>query len=355
MPQKKPIKLKYVITIPSVDFLNYAAINDLILLGSKDKRYQDLKEHNPVLKQYLDSFRTPFGKKVNPSIIVRDESLEKVEPSHLCAFRNAIAISSVIGSRILSHNQTNTGFYCTDLFDFYPVSVSSDGTDLIARTAFEDSICCDVNNFSGQTTSSVIYPENIRPAIDDKLMLALLDVIEKKARTLEEKRFKNRVTRTMEMVFYALRSPFVVLGEPTDFGVQMSLWVSAFETLANHHSTDVKFSDVSAIIKAVPWRDKKLRIRNHASPTQQGKKTSLPVQIYGRLYRTRNAYIHGNVLRKGEYEFHKRKGWGNLFFQVPALYRCVLIHILNSKNFGSPIRNSQEHDLYEKVLLSKEQ
>jgi hypothetical protein len=292
---------------------------------------------------------------VNPSIIVCDESLEKVEPSHLCAFRNAIAISSVIGSRILSHNQTNTGFYCTDLFDFYPVSVSSDGTDLIARTAFEDSICCDVNNFSGQTTSSVIYPENIQPAIDDKLMIALLDVIEKKARTLEEKRFKNRVTRTMEMVFYALRSPFVVLGEPTDFGVQMSLWVSAFETLANPHSTDVKFSDVSAIIKAVPWKDQKLRIQNRSSPTQRGKKTSLPVQIYGRLYRTRCAYIHGNALRKGDYEFHKRKSWGNLFFHVPALYRCVLMHILNLKGFGVPIQNTQEHDLYEKVLLSKGQ
>lgn len=350
---KKPQKLKYVITIPSVDIRNYIAINDLILLGSSDSRYQELKERNPVLKQYLDSFRTPFGKKVNPSIIVRDESLEKVEPSHLCAFRNAIAISSVIGSRILSHNQTNTGFYCTDLFDFHPVSVSSDGTDLIARTAFENSMCCDVNNFSGHTTSSVIHPENIEPAIDDKLMLALLDVIEKKARTLEEKRFKNRVTQTMEMVFYALRSPFILFGEPTDFGVQMSLWVSAFEILANPHSTDVKFSDVSAIIKAVPWRDKKLRIRNLASPTRQGEKTSLPVQIYGRLYRTRNAYMHGNVRRKGEYEFHKRKGWGHLFFQVPALYRCVLMRILNLKGFGVPIQSTQEHDLFEKILLSK--
>jgi hypothetical protein len=353
VPQKKTIKLKYVITIPSVDFTNYVAINDLILLGSKDRRYQDLKEHNPVLKQYLDSFRTPFGKKVNPSIIVHDESLEKVEPSHLCAFRNAIAISSVVGSRILSHNQTNTGFYCTDLFDFYPISVSSDGTDLVARTAFENSICCDVNNFSGLTTPSVIYPENIRPVIDDKLMLALLDVIEKKARTLEEKRFKNRVTRTMEMVFYALRSPFVGLGEPTDFGVQMSLWVSAFETLAKPYNTDVKFSHVSDMIKAVPWKDKKLRIRNHASPTQRGKQTTLPVQIYGRLWRTRIAYIHGNVMRNGEYEFHKRKSWGNLFFQVPALYRCVLMRKLNLKGFGLPVQSTQEHDLFEKILLSK--
>ena len=352
---KKTRKLKYVMTIPSVDIQNYIAINDLILLGSNDKRYQELNKQNPVLKQYLDSFHTPFGRKMNPSIIVRDESLEKVEPSHLCAFRNAIAISSVIGSRILSHKQTNTGFYCTDLFDFYPVSVSSDGTDLIARTAFENSICCDVNKFSGQTTPAVIYPENIQPVIDDKLMIALLDVVEKETRKLDEKSFKVRVIRSMEMAYYAMRSPFVTLGEKSDFGVQMSLWVSAFETLANPHDKDkdVKFSDVSAIIKAVSWKDQKLRIINRASPTQKGKKTSLPVQIYGRLYRTRNAYLHGNALRKGEYEFHKRKSWGNLFFQVPALYRCILMHILNLNGFGLPIQNTREHDLFEKVLLSK--
>jgi hypothetical protein len=117
MKQKKPEKLKYVMTIPSVDFLNYVAINDLIFLGSGDKRYQDLKAQNPTLRQYLDSFKTPFGRKVNPSIIVRDESLPKVNVSHLCAFRNAIAIASVVASRAYSCIQNSSvGLYCTDLF-----------------------------------------------------------------------------------------------------------------------------------------------------------------------------------------------------------------------------------------------
>ena len=59
--QTKVEKLKYVMTIPSVDFLNYVAINDLMLLGSHDKRYQDMKAQNPVLKQYLDSFKTGYA------------------------------------------------------------------------------------------------------------------------------------------------------------------------------------------------------------------------------------------------------------------------------------------------------
>jgi hypothetical protein len=352
--QAKIEKLKYVMTIPSVNFLNYVAIDDLMLLGSEDKRYEAMKSQNLVLKQYMESFKTPFGKKVNPSIIVRDKCLSKVNVSHLCAFRNAIAIACVVASRVYLYTQGQIPvFFCTDLFDFYPVSVSSDGTDLVARTAFENSIFCDADNFTGQTTPSVIYPESIRPVLDKEFMLTLLDLIEKKAYTPDEKSFKTRVIRSMEMAYYAMRSPFVTLGERSDFGVQMGLWISAFEILANPHIERVSFSHVSTMIKSVPWKDKKLRIKNRAAIGIKAKKTSLPVQIYGRSYQTRNDYMHGNMMREGVYEPRKRKGWGNLYFQVPALYRCVLLHELNSKGFGELNKNSYEHVLYEKALLSK--
>lgn len=355
MTQKKSAKLKYVMTIPSVDFAKHVTINDLILLGSSDKRYKDLKAKNPVLRQYLDSFRTPFGRKVNPSIIVRDERLAKVDASHLCAFRNAIAIACVVGSRVCSCIQNqSTGFFCTDLFDFHPVSVSNDGTDLIARTPFENSAWCNTNDFTGQTTLAVIYPENIQPAFDDELLLALLNVVERKPGTRDEKSFKTRIVRSMEMVFYALKSPLANLREPVDFGIQTALWVSAFEILANPHNAGVRFKDISEMIKSVPWKDKKLRVKNRAAVGAfKGKKTTLPVQIYGRLYQTRNAYMHGNAISKGQYEFRKRKKWGKLFFQAPALYRCVIMHYLNSRGFGKLLTASQEHILYEQVLISK--
>jgi len=59
-------------------------------------------------------------------------------------------------------------------------------------------------------------------------------------------------------------------------------------------------------------------------------------------------------MHRGEYEFAKRKGWGNLFFQAPALYRCVMMNALNSRGFGKSLTVSQEHALYERVLLSKD-
>ena len=50
-------------------------------------------------------------------------------------------------------------------------------------------------------------------------MLALLDVIEKKACIFDEESFKTRVVRSMEMAYCAMRSPFVTPGERSDFGV----------------------------------------------------------------------------------------------------------------------------------------
>lgn len=348
-------KLKYVITIPSVDVPGYVAIKDLILLGSGDKRYQDLKEQSPILKQYLDSFKTPLGNKINPSVVVQDEDLSQVDASHLCAFRNAIAIAAVIGSLKDSYLYGRPmGYYCTDLFDFHPVSISRDEKDLVARTPFEMCFGSKVSDFIGQTTWSVIYPNKIDPIYDKEFMTALLDVVEEQTHTRKKQLFKNRVVRSMEMAYCALKSPFANLGRSVDFGILTVLWVSAYEILANPHVADVKFSDVSVMIKSVPWREKKLRIKNRmAVGAVKRKKTTLPVQIYGRLYKTRNDYIHGNVIHKATYESCSRKGWGSLFFQAPALYRCALMHILNKEGFGGSIENSQEHEYYEKVLLKK--
>ncbi len=48
--------LKYVFTIPSIDILGHISIDDLILLGSDDDRYQQLKKDSTFLSRYLDSF-----------------------------------------------------------------------------------------------------------------------------------------------------------------------------------------------------------------------------------------------------------------------------------------------------------
>ena len=339
--------LKYLFTIPSIDISGHISIDDFILLGSKDERYQELKNSNSFLSKYLDSFRSPFGAKINPSIVVRDKTLPKANADSLTAFRNAIAVSSVIYSIVYN---THTGCTCTDLFDFHPISVSSDGNDFSIRTPHTIGIDDRIKDFKGQATLAVPYPEMVRPLFDEEFMMTLLNLLERKPRRIKEKEFQNRVIRALDMAYYALRSPFANLGNKTDFGVSVSLWVSAFEILANPYKKNVNFKYVRTLIKQVPWKNARLRRKNYTAIAYKGK-TTLPVQIYGRLYYTRNMYLHGNIIPKGSFEFRRRKNWGNLLFQVPVLFRCVLIHLLQTNGFTPESQYPCLQSACEKVLL----
>ncbi|MBN2129158.1 MAG: hypothetical protein JW741_06660 [Sedimentisphaerales bacterium] len=357
-------KFKYVMTIPSIDIRNAISIKDLILVGSEDERYRRLKEENSLLAKYLESFRTPFGIQVSPSIIIRDASLPKVAAEDLCCFRNAIAVPYVIASQMVWYLRGDAmGYCCTDLFDFYPISVSSDGGDLSIRTPYEAGWGPYPDSFTGQVTYAVAHPENLQPVLDDSFMHALLDLLETSTRSSGDVAFRNRVLRSLEIAYYALRSPFVHLTGKVDFGVPTTLWVAAFERLAHPGNRNVRFSDVSSLIKDVSWLDQRLRKRNRGSvddnfaKKKRGKsirpKTTLPVQVYGRLYFNRNKYAHGAPIPDGRYEYVSRKGWGRLVFQVPALYRCVLEHLLASKG----IRKNELCEgqcVYEAVLLRRD-
>lgn len=352
--------LKYVITIPSIDIPGHISIDDLILLGSKDDRYQQLKKSNTYLSKYLESFRAPFGTKINPSIVVRDKNLPKVNSDHLVSFRNAIAVSSVIYSRIRSCLlDIATGCTSTNLFDFHPVSVSNDGNDLSVKNAYTIGINGRIDKFKGQATLSEPYPENIRFESDEQFTISLLNLIEKKYNKIEDEEFRSRIIRSLGMAYYALRSPFTQLGNKTDFGLTLSLWVSAFEIIAYHYkrNRNVGFSDVSSLIKKVPWKSNKLRQKNRVRITEKFSKsktkerTTLPVQIYGRLYFTRNMYLHGNPIPENKFEFKTRRGWGNLYFQVPALFRCVLMHLLKTNSCAPESQYPFLQKDYERVLL----
>jgi hypothetical protein len=328
---------KYVMTIPSVDIKGFIAIEDLVLIGSEDSRYAQLQSENPVMAKYLAAFRSPAGTQVRPSVVIRDASLPKVDARRLCSFRNAIAVSCVLRFRMEHYTINGTmGVYCTDLFDFYPVSVSSDGTDLIGQTIFERSGWMQVDGFAGSTSSSVIHPQHVRVVPDEWLMIWLLNLLEKKHRRRTDVEFSNRIFRSIELAYHALRSPVANLGAQGDFGVALSLWVSAFEALAYPPMGDVHYSHVSSLISGVPWESRSLRRKTCANvsrerkPQKIRKRISLPVQVYARLYYNRNKCAHGHPLPKERYEFVRRKDWGNLWFQVPALYRCVLCHVLTA-------------------------
>ncbi len=355
--------LKYVITIPSIDIQGSVSISDLALVGSKHELYGELQAENPVMAKYLAAFRSPTGKAIHPSTVVRDASLPKVDANRLCRFRNAVAVSSVLLSRTNHYVKDDLlygGAYCTDLFDFYPVSVSSDGTDLIGETVYERSVYMQVDEFLGSTTPAVIFTEQVAPVFDQYLMVWLLNLLEHRARRKADIQIANRVFRSIELAYHALRAPMVNLRTPTDFGVSLSLWGSAFDALAYPDKGNVNRGHVLSLISTVAWQHQGLRRKVYAdvTPCKKGNrgraKVTLPMQVYIRLCLNRNEYVHGNPDAQGRYEFVHRKNWGNLWFQVPALYRCVLCQCLSRYSAKTrPAFSDTLVNAYEEALLKK--
>jgi len=76
MAKKKTKKWDLIIAIPAINLKNDIDGNDLIAIGQNDKRYQQIcKDKN--LSKYLNSFSTPFKRKIKPSIVIKPSNTKR--------------------------------------------------------------------------------------------------------------------------------------------------------------------------------------------------------------------------------------------------------------------------------------
>jgi hypothetical protein len=187
--------------------------------------------------------------------------------------------------------------------------------------------------------------------------------------------------RSLEMAAHAMRAPSYGFNSDTDHGVLLSLWVAAFETLANP-ADRVGFREVRTAIDSVPWLDSRLRtaavrhdrrspsarlddirrVSTRAGSTREalgrakrGVLLTRPAQVYSRLYRARNVTMHGEELSRGGLEPGRRPNWGYLDLLAAALYRCVLLHAAETAGHGTYLRPSVPTavSLHEDEVLSR--
>jgi len=325
------IQYNYIATIASLDIKKCIETSELAIIGTQDPRYQQLKKASTNQNKFINSFKTPFGVKILPSIIIRDSSLPKVQLDYLCSFRTSIAVSSVIYSLVTSFRlQRQFGIPTTEVFDFYPISLTQDKKNLFYQTASNKGINS-LDNFKGQSNPVYIDAQNLDFEYDTELLKSLLAILSKQGKKREDKIFKSKLFRSIQMANFAMRVPFFNFFNKVDLGTSLSLWVGAFETLAHPLNGAVEFNHVSDILKSVPWLKSSLKVKANrpiyslkAKP-KKNDKTTLPVQIFGRLFNTRNMYLHGNPLPKNGFEFKTCKNWNPLFYQIPALYRSVVL------------------------------
>src|SRR6266849_2916571 len=83
-----------------------------------------------------------------------------------------------------------------------------------------------------------------------------------------------------------------------DLGRIAALWVSAFEILAHPRTDKSGLRYVYLLFERVRYLDRKVRRKKYIAymggTKEPWPRRPLPCWLYGRLYRGRNAFLHGN-------------------------------------------------------------
>jgi hypothetical protein len=116
-----------------------------------------------------------------------------------------------------------------------------------------------------------------------------------------------------------------------DLGRIAALWVSAFEILAHPRTDSSGLRYIYPLLERVSYLDRKVRRKNYVAYMGRTKKPwprrALPCWLYGRLYRGRNVFLHGNPVNPKTLQPSDLKV--SLFWLAPTLYRLALGGALN--------------------------
>lgn len=325
------VPLEFVAALPSLIVHESREAGRFVLLPPADPRYAEITARDSGVAAYLRKFQTPFGVKLSPPVICFDRLARQADGRSLSRFRDCIAVAAIVEARRKTLVSGRiTGFIQSDSFDFYPVHPGRDRTHVYLRTASEEGLH-ELSALRGQCSPAVLHPQHQLAEFDDVLLTPLLKVF---AGRRVAGGLRTRIFRSLHAAYAACRAPFHQLGSALDLGMTTSMWVTAFEVLVHPGGhEDVRFKHVSEAIRRIPWPDSELRrnsrvqMRNSRGKRPEGL-TTIPLQLYGRLYATRCAFLHGEPDLSAA-KTHLNDGRrGRLAEQVAVLYRFTLLRVL---------------------------
>lgn len=323
--------LDFVAALPGITLRESRSAGRYHLLAPGSPEYTAVVSQDAAVGTYLGRFSTPFGVALKPAIVCVARQARRPNARDLVAFRDCIAIPAIVEARrqgLIANSPR--GFPYSDSFDFYTVHPGRDGTHVTLRTPTEEGLH-DLAKFHGQPTPVVLHPYHQSVDFDDVLGVPLLALF---AGRRVDKALRARVLRSLHAAYAACRAPFHHLGGSLDVGMTTSLWVTAFEVLAHPGGPgDVKPEHVRELIKSIPWPDRSLRRRSRVPVVGAGRRIPdgraiPPVQIYGRLYAARCAYLHGEPDLDDARRHLSDGRRGRPEAQAAILYRFVLLKVL---------------------------
>lgn len=300
------------------------------IVPHSDPRLTVIKQTSNVAETLLDGFRDIYSHRLEPSaVILRDDAPTKVKSvPAIVDFRNSVALSCILPGYAQLRPSLGSPInpLWSDAFAFYPVTVSRGGT-LITITPAVSIGSSPGTPFMGMPNPGlVVYSDRMH--VDFRLLGLLLRCWERRYVRPGRETWKLRaVFRSLEMAYRALEVPIANESSIHDAGTALALWVSAFEILAHsaNRTDKINESHVLTMLRVVPWSVRRLRHRRYKVEIRQKvRRTTLAEHIYHALYQARNAFLHGNAVRRSHWRYSASKESAALGNLAPVLYRSAL-------------------------------
>jgi hypothetical protein len=269
------------------------------LVPSHDHRVLEFAKQEPVFAVYLKAFRNEFGTQFQPTIGLAHEDARKsvFTVTAFGGFRDAVCMSAVITgqTRTLQWGHPQ-GVLFSDAFDVYPWFPSTQWNGHVMAFTPALKALHSVNELRPQSAPALGKRSLSPHHLDEPLLTAIVDRWERCFAAGNESVEDRRLFRALDMARAASKSPGGVDASEFDAGRSVSLWVSAFETLA-HDERYSDFGQVIALLNRVEWLMPTLKTPDRdVSHKGNPLRTNRAGELYRRFHYARTAFLHGNPL-----------------------------------------------------------
>lgn len=348
--------------MPNITLNQSIETDYLALVSFKDERLQLLMANNKDAENLVNSFIDSNGRQIEPSVLLINsdapDSLWSDEA--IINFRNILAVSVIIygWANVSEFSGGSSIPLYSDFFDFYPVTIGKNG-GLITQTPAVMSYSSSSASFVGVRDISLptLLKVNFYP--DELLYKSLISIWERRfIHKQKNDKFTRVLLRSLEMAYHALSLPSRNHSTLYDFGVSLSMWVSALEILGHIEIDQVKQETIINYLGRYMWINPKLNQRRYSVRISKKKiiRVNIIQKITKNVYDSRNAFLHGNeVSNKFLFTFHNKKK-PSLSRIAPIIYRTALYIYLGNKikrkkfDFGSYMTDSSYESCLEQLL-----
>ena len=311
-----------IILLPNLGLEITFEAEGIALVPSSDQRVQAFAMGCPKLAELLNRFHTPFGKKVQPSVLIVDSAVMSV-PVTLDAvtdFRNIAAISVILYERSLSACWPGTArVKWAESFDFYPWMIGKDGHTFVGNSPALFGVH-DVDAFDGQTFPALESLEIDASRVDSSLFGKLTQEWVKRYIDQKVEWRSTALFRSLSTALHGSRLPSSTAPTIYDAGRLVPLWISALEILVHqgegHHAG---YKQVFDLLESIVWRKPELSKKNYTVRKEQ---RTLISNVCNALYACRDDFLHGNPVSSMSLKFGDTKMW--LSDIAASVYRMAL-------------------------------